>query len=141
MPTTDVSDSRFARNVALGTTNAGGLFLETYDSELRNNIISLTGGPGMIMNSACRDVLTGNNFQGAGDVGLVLGSETGANTYVGNPSIVVDNGSFDCDGDGNIDPNVLTGQGTPLIGLTVPHLTGLVSTNEFPRLRGRGPRR
>lgn len=124
----EVSGSIVARNVVLGVTDAGGVFLDTHDSELRNNVLSQVGGTGLIFNVACRNVLVGNNLQGAEGVGLVLDVETGANTYVGNQSVVVDNGAFDCDGDGNPDPNVLTGQGTPLVGTIVPHQTGVPST-------------
>ena len=128
MAMTEVSGSHIVRNVVVGATGAGGVFLDTHDGELRNNIVSRTGGPGMIFDVACRNLLLGNNLQGAGGGGVVFDSQTGANTYVGNQSIVVDNGAFDCDGDGIVDPNVLTGQGTPLVGAVVPRPAGVAST-------------
>jgi hypothetical protein len=36
---------------------------------------------------------------------------TGANTLVGNQNVVIDNGNYDCDGDGPIDPNIISGSG------------------------------
>jgi hypothetical protein len=125
---TEVSGSHIARNVVVGATGAGGLFLDTHDSELRNNIVSRTGGPGTIFDVACRNLLLGNNLQGTGGVGVVFSVQTGANTYVGNQSIVVNDGAFDCDGDGIVDPNALTGQGTPLIGASVLRPAGVAST-------------
>jgi len=35
---------------------------------------------------------------------------------VGNVTAVIDNGSFDCDGDGVPDPNIITGPGRVLHG-------------------------
>jgi len=39
---------------------------------------------------------------------------TGANVFDGNQTVVIDNGSFDCDGDGQPDRNVISGPGRVL---------------------------
>src|SRR5439155_16919576 len=51
---------------------------------------------------------------------LVFDVTSGANSYAGDPSVVVDNGGFDCNGDGVNDPNIITGPGAarhgPMLG-------------------------
>lgn len=130
---TDVRSSSFVRNTVSGPLILGGAFVEFHDSDFRNNLISNPGGSGLVMNRACRNVLVGNNLQLTGVAGLVLEPETGANIYVGSRSAVVDNGSFDCDGDGLVDPNVLTGQGTSLTGVPTPQVAGALSTDGILR--------
>src|SRR5881396_403979 len=72
----------------------------------------------------------GTNLQGnAGDVGAVFPDSSGANTLAGNGTIVVDDGAFDCDGDGLNDPNVITGAGAVRHGLHVGEtVSGAVRT-------------
>lgn len=130
---TEVAHSRFSGNRVSGPVSFGGLFLEAHDNEVRANVISKTGGPGFAFSVACRNILSGNNLQLAGGPGLVFEADTGANTYVGNKSIVVDNGSFDCDGDGLVDPNVLSGQGTPLFGVSTPQVPGVLGPDDILR--------
>jgi hypothetical protein len=55
----------------------------------------------------------------ADDLGAIFLETTGANTLVGNKNVVVDNGDFDCDGDGISDPNVITGNGAVLNGVNL----------------------
>jgi hypothetical protein len=57
---------------------------------------------------ACYNTFTGNNVQD-NNRGAVFLSSTGANVWRGNPGVVEDRGSFDCDGDGVVDPNVISG--------------------------------
>ena len=40
-------------------------------------------------------------------------------TFVGNQTIVVDDGAFDCNGDGVADPNIITGGGAVRHGVTL----------------------
>jgi hypothetical protein len=131
--TTEITRSRFSRNEVVGPLYAGGLFQETHDNQVGANIISKTGGPGVVVNVACRNVFLGNNLQLAGAPGLAFGVETGANTYIGAKSVVVDNGSFDCDGDGLVDPNVLSGQGVPLFGVPAPQVPGVTAAEGLLR--------
>ncbi|NIN10306.1 MAG: hypothetical protein GTN62_03170 [Gemmatimonadales bacterium] len=66
-----------------------------------------------------------NNLQGNADgTGAIFANLTGANTLVGKGQIVVDNGSFECDADGMLDPNIITGGGKVLSGV---NLGGIVS--------------
>jgi len=39
-----------------------------------------------------------------------FGESTGANVYVGKGALAVDYGAFDCDGDGDVDPNIIRGK-------------------------------
>jgi nitrous oxidase accessory protein NosD len=57
---------------------------------------------------ACYNVFTGNNVQD-NDRGAIFLASTGGNVWRGNPGEVEDRGAFDCDGDGDIDPNQISG--------------------------------
>jgi parallel beta-helix repeat protein len=57
---------------------------------------------------ACYNTFTGNNVQD-NKRGAIFLTSTGANVWRGNPGEVEDRGSFDCDGDGTVDPNVISG--------------------------------
>ena len=52
-------------------------------------------------------------------MGAIFDAETGANTLVGNQNVVIDNGDFDCNGDGVADPNIITGRGAVLNGVNL----------------------
>jgi hypothetical protein len=92
------------------------------DNVFRNNQISGAGSAAIFLSSACGNELVGNNLQGnAEDVGAIFDVPTGANIMVGNKNVVIDNGSFDCDGDGVVDPNVITGRGAHLRGSIAFH--------------------
>jgi len=96
------------------------------DNVFSNNRITTSGEAGIFAHLACRNVFVGNNLQGnAGDLGAVFPDSSGANTLAGNGTIVVDDGAFDCDGDGVNDPNVITGAGAVTHGL---HLSEAASS-------------
>jgi hypothetical protein len=87
-------------------------------SLFRANRVTDAGMAGIFAQLACNNSFVGNNLQGnAGDFGLVFDKTTGANTFTGNANLVVDNGTFDCDGDGVNDPNIISGPGTARHGL------------------------
>jgi len=89
-------------------------------SVIRNNQFTGAGIAGGFLRGVCASLFIGNNLHGnAGNVGLIFDVPTGANTVVGNQNVVVDNGAFDCDGDGIIDPNIITGRGAVLRGQTL----------------------
>ena len=123
----DISDGRFERNRLEGAANYGiGTSLNafkgrsTLDNVFRNNRISGVGVAGVFATSACGNVFLGNNLQGNADnTGAIFEEETGNNTLVGNATIVIDNGAFDCDGDGAVDPNIITGAGQVLSGVNL----------------------
>ena len=78
------------------------------------------GIAGVLARLACGNTFVGNNLQGTvGNLGLVFDASSGANTYAGDRSVVVDNGAFDCNGDGLNDPNIISGPGMARHGLGV----------------------
>ena len=75
----------------------------------RGNTISGSGLAAVNVRRACYNTFQGNNLNANPARKFNFEPTTGANTYRGNGEQVVDNGRFDCDGDGDIDPNVITG--------------------------------
>ena len=119
-------------------SDGGPLFIAgipASDNVFSNNRITASGEAGIFAHLACRNAFAGNNLQGnAGDVGAIFPDSSGANTLVGNGTIVVDDGAFDCDGDGLNDPNVITGAAAVRHGL---HLgTALSGTEPVRTVRG-----
>ena len=114
-------------------SDAGAVFLAgipASDNVFSNNRITGSGEAGIFARLACGNEFIGNNLQGnAGDVGAIFPDSSGANTLAGNGTIVVDDGAFDCDGDGLNDPNVITGAGAVRHGLHVGEtVSGAVRT-------------
>ena len=117
---TDLTGSDFERN-SLQSAALYGIRLSSgvsfvpismTSNSFRGNDVTGSGSAGMLAQLACNNQFIGNALQGnAGNVGAVFDVTTGANTLVGDGTIVVDNGSFDCNGDGVPDPNVITGLG------------------------------
>ena len=104
------------------------------DNLFKANIVTNAGVAGVLMLDACRNTFVGNDLQGnAGNLGLIFAPTTGANTFVGNQTIVVNNGAFDCNGDGVNDPNLITGQGAVLNGATLGPIVSdaVVSSNRL----------
>ena len=68
---------------------------------------------GMLHDSRSRQAGIGadHDLRGNADgLGLLLNDSTGANVVTGvNNAVVLDNGAFDCDGDGGVDSNIITG--------------------------------
>ena len=90
------------------------------DNVVRNNTITGAGEAGVSVDLACANTFVGNNLNGnANDIGLIFTESTGGNAMVGNQNVVVDNGDFDCDGDGEPDPNIITGGGAVLNGVNL----------------------
>lgn len=109
---TEISSNRLQGAADFGLVVGGqfpGSFLAT-GNLVRSNRITGAGQAGVFVQRACGNTFLGNDLNGnAGDVGLVFDATTGANTYRGNPGVVVDHGDFDCDGDGVPDPNRVSG--------------------------------
>jgi len=104
------------------------------DDAFRNNRISGAGSAGIFLTSACRNQLFGNNLGGnANDMGAVFDVPTGANIMVGDENVVIDNGSFDCDGDGIADPNTIGAPGRVQHGVAFgrPAEPGAVSSGKL----------
>jgi nitrous oxidase accessory protein NosD len=124
---TRVSDSRISGNTLQGAAEYG---IQTNarvqlpdDGRVRNTVfssnrISGAGIAGVFPSLACGNAFVGNNLQGnVGGVGLLFDVTSGANTYAGDRTVVVDNGAFDCNGDGVNDPNIISGPGMARHGL------------------------
>ncbi len=117
---TRLSGSRVSGNELQGAlldgirTSAGG-FVSPAGLVTRNvftgNVVSGAGRAGVFAQRACANQFVANDLRGnAGDLGALLNDSTGANVVAGvDNATVIDNGAFDCDGDGRIDPNVITG--------------------------------
>ena len=128
-----LTTSLVERNQSKGAARYGILFsgnpnfptLLMLNNTFRSNVVTGAASGGVFAKLACGNVFVGNNLQGnGGNVGLVFDATTGANTLVGNGTIVIDNGGFDCDSDGVNDPNIITGAGAVTHGVT---LGGVVS--------------
>ena len=117
---TNLSRSRFESNRLTGALVNGIRFtislpLAMADNAFQSNLVSGAGSAGIFAQLACRNTFTGNNLQGnAGNIGALFHATTGANVFDGNQNVVIDNGSFDCDGDGQPDRNVISGPGRVL---------------------------
>jgi len=117
---TRLSDSRISGNQLQGAlldgirTSAGG-FTSPGGVVARNvftgNLVSGAGRAGVFAQKACANKFLSNDLRGnVGDLGVLLNDSTGANVVAGvQNAVVIDNGAFDCDGDGRIDPNIITG--------------------------------
>jgi hypothetical protein len=115
--TTMTDDARFERNSVTGATRFG-LFVGTLNTAVtqvtgllaRNN--TLNGAVNAIrVNRACTNAFVANKTTSASGTPVFFTATTGANNLLGGDnSVNVDNGAFDCDGDGSVDPNFLTGR-------------------------------
>ncbi len=117
---TRLTDSRVSGNQLQGAlldgirTSAGGFFTPhglVAHNVFTGNKVTGAGRAGVFAQRACANEVVANDLRGnAGDLGLVLNDSTGANVIAGvNNAVVIDNGAFDCDSDGGIDPNIVTG--------------------------------
>ena len=118
----------------IGLTRNPFLTAFVLNSTFRSNVVTGATSGGVFARKACGNVFVGNNLQGNGsNIGLIFPDTSGANTVVGNPSVIVDNGAYDCNGDGVNDPNIITGGGAVLHGVNLgPAVSGaIVSSNRL----------
>ncbi len=97
-------------------------FLTTFvrNSTFGANVVTGAASGGIFARKACGNVFMGNNLQGNGsNIGLIFPDTSGANTVVGNSNVIVDNGAYDCNGDGVNDPNIITGAGAVMHGVSL----------------------
>ncbi|PYP69328.1 MAG: hypothetical protein DMD36_10445 [Gemmatimonadetes bacterium] len=88
------------------------------------------------MYSACRNTFIGNNLErNVGNLGAIFDETTGANTFVGNRNVVANVGSFDCNGDGIADPNILTGPGRARTGVNLGQIVSGAAAPPGSKLR------
>lgn len=101
-----------AASYGIGISFGSLTLVPASDQVFRNNNVTAAGSAGIFVRQACSNLFQGNNLQSnVDDLGAVFDVNTGANTLIGNKNVVIDNGNFDCDGDGIPDPNVITGTG------------------------------
>lgn len=117
-------DSRFESNQVDGPLFYGFWMETAATNAVRSNMISGAGTAGLAVGiqfgRSCDNVFVGNNLNGnAEDVGAIFGELSGANVLVGNANVVIDNGDFDCDGDGMADANLIDGSGAVLNGVNL----------------------
>lgn len=115
--TTMTDDARFERNSVQGATRFGllvgtspaGVFQVT-GLLARNNTFSGAQN-GIHVNGACTNAFVANKVSSPSGTPVFFTATTGANNLMGGDnSVNVDNGNFDCDDDGTVDPNFLTGR-------------------------------
>lgn len=75
----------------------------------RGNLISESAAAGIEVLRACGNTFAGNELRGNMFRAFNFQPTSGANRYLGNGELVVDNGRMDCDGDGAPDPNLVSG--------------------------------
>ena len=108
-----------------GIRLSSGSFVPAFVTQttFRNNRVTDAGQAGILAFKACGNTFNGNNLNGnAGDLGLIFADQSGANVVSGNQNVVIDNGAWDCNGDGMIDPNVIGGKGKVLHGVALTPL-------------------
>jgi len=123
----DLADSRVEQNELDGALRYGirarsgvsFLPISMIHNAIRANRVTGAGTAGVFLTSACNNDVVGNNVQNTGgEAGVIFDGSTGANVFVGNGGAVMDNGSFDCSGDGVPDANIIGRPGSVLHGAT-----------------------
>ena len=144
--TTTLSASRFENNTLQGAVVNGIRFnvgtaevpIAMIDNIFQNNRASGAGDAGIFAQAACRNTFDGNDVSGnGGNIGAVFEATTGANVMLlplSNRSVTIDNGFFDCNGDGRVDPNRIVGPG-PRRRMPVPPRPDVVAGSSSRRYR------
>src|SRR2546426_6482423 len=144
--TTTLSASRFENNTLQGAVVNGIRFnvgtaevpIAMVDNIFQNNRASGAGDAGIFAQAACRNTFDGNDVSGnGGNIGAVFEATTGANVMLlplSNRSVTIDNGFFDCNGDGRVDPNRIVGPG-PRRRMPVPPRPDVVAGSSSRRYR------
>jgi copper-binding protein NosD len=118
----------------IGLTRNPRLTTFVLSSTFSSNVVTGAASGGIFARKACGNVFVGNNLQGNGsNIGLIFPDTSGANIVVGNPNVVVDNGAYDCNGDGVNDPNIITGAGAVMRGVNLGQVVSdaVVSSNRL----------
>ncbi len=122
MVLTDFADGHVAQNdienpLAWGVRLSRGFvpfpnILVTNTAFVNNSVTGAASG-GVFAFKACNNAFLTNVLEGnGGDIGIFFPTFSGGNVVVGvDNATVIDNGAFDCDNDGDTDPNVIKGQG------------------------------
>jgi Right handed beta helix region len=118
----------------IGLTRNPRLTTFVLSSTFSSNVVTGAASGGIFARKACGNVFVGNNLQGnTSNIGLIFPDTSGANTVVGNPAVIVDNGAYDCNGDGVNDPNIITGAGAVMHGVNLGQVVSdaVVSSNRL----------
>ncbi len=116
-----LTNSHFKDNTLEGADLDGiSMWPTVHNNVVRNNKATGMGEAGVWAGAACGNTFIGNNLNGNfNDWGAIFWFTSGANTLVGNQNVVIDDGDYDCDGDGMSDPNIITGQGAVAQGVNL----------------------
>jgi len=123
-----VENNRLEDALLFGIRLSSGSFVPSFVTQttFRNNRVTGSGQGGGFADKACGNTFFGNNLNGnAGDIGLIFPETSGANVLSGNQNVVIDDGAWDCDGDGVNDPNIITGKGKVLHGASLAPLADM----------------
>lgn len=113
----DLHNSVIERNTVSGVRQYG-LMLGAFPLQaishtgllIRGNTMSTLGSTTIWVDSSCGNFFVANKLAVApGGTPVFFTARTGNNVLVGETSMSVDNGARDCDGDGQVDPNFLSG--------------------------------
>lgn len=134
----EVQDTRVERNRVEGARQFG-LFISsnpfepisTSGSLFRANHLS-AGAAAIQVRRACGNVISGNVLGGDAEWGVVFEQTTGSNAFLGRGASVMDDGAMDCDGDGQNDPNQITGAGRQGSGGAI----GAIVSDVLPKVGG-----
>jgi hypothetical protein len=113
-----ISASSLTKNVVTGPARFGFVvniagakdLTRASGNALTANRVTDAGTAGFSLDDACFNVFHGNPSLGSTPVAFILGETTGGNTVAGTAGASIDHGAADCDGDGQIDPNTVSGQ-------------------------------
>ncbi len=127
MSFTFLNDAQIERNDLTGASLNGILLglpgsfrlVRLRGNVFRNNRARAVGSTALRVAQACGNVFVGNDLQSTSS-GLTVFFDTtsGGNTFIGNSTAAIDLGSQDCNDDGIVDPNILTG--TTIARVSVP---------------------
>src|SRR3989449_4775749 len=123
-----VENNRLEDALLFGIRLSSGSFVPSFVTQttFRNNRVTGAGQGGGFADKACGNTFFGNNLNGnAGDIGLIFPGQSGANVLSGNQNVGIDDGAWDCDGDGVNDPNIITGEGKVLQGTSLAPLADM----------------
>jgi nitrous oxidase accessory protein NosD len=141
---TNIYDSRVEHNRIDGVLRDGIDFslivanrVSISGVSVKANQIRNSGRAGISARAACYNTFTGNNVAD-NPVGARFEPTTGANVYRGNHEVVQDGGSFDCDLDGDIDPNQISGVQPGPLPDTIPGPSHSAGAASRATSRGRG---
>lgn len=134
----EIQDTRVERN-RVEAAQQFGIFISsnpfepisTSGSLFRANHLSAGVAP-ILVRRACGNVISGNIFGGDAEWQVVFEATTGSNAFLGHGASVMDDGAIDCDGDGQNDPNQITGAGRPGRGGAI----GAIVSDVLPTVGG-----